>query len=41
MDWDDGYDNGHQDMDYVSHRDEYTPDKTSEGGHLFLFLVAA
>ncbi len=32
MDWDDGYDNGHQDMDYVSHRDEYTPDKSAKGG---------
>ena len=32
MDWDDGYDNGHEDMDYVSHREEPMPDKSTEVG---------
>ena len=33
MDWDDEYDNGYDDMDHASHRDNSMPDKgSSEGG---------
>jgi len=33
MDWDDEYDNGYNDKDFASHRDNSMPDKgSSEGG---------
>ncbi len=32
MAWDHEYDNGYNDMDYASHREESIPDKSAEGG---------
>ena len=32
MDWDDEYDNGYNDMDSASQREESMPDKSAEGG---------
>ena len=32
MDWDDEYDNGYNDMDNASQREESMPDKRAEGG---------
>ena len=34
MDWDDEYDNGYDDMDHASHRDNSMPDKGSSEGDL-------
>jgi len=34
MDWDDDYDNGYDDMGYVSQRDGSMPDEGSSGGGL-------
>jgi len=32
MDWDDEYDNGYEEMDYSSRREESMADKSAEGG---------